>query len=86
MTTIQLRAELFREMSPLLDSESALEKLLAYVKTLLPSKKAKAQDADERLEAAQKRFSGDWGGNSDAKEVAAELRRNVVDSRTVEAW
>jgi len=86
MTTIQLRAELFREMSPLLDSESALEKLLAYVKTLLPSKKTKAQDSDERLEAALKRFSGDWGGNSDAKEVAAELRRNVVDSRTVEAW
>jgi len=73
-------------MSPLLDSESALEKLLAYVKTLLPSKKTKAQDSDERLEAALKRFSGDWGGNSDAKEVAAELRRNVVDSRTVEAW
>lgn len=86
MTTIQLRAELFREMSPLLDSESALEKLLAYVKTLLPSKKAKAQDADERLEEALNCFSGDWGGNRDAKEVAAELRHNVVDSRTVEAW
>ena len=86
MTTIQLRAELFREMSPLLDSESALEKLLAYVKTLLPSKKTKDQDSDERLEEALKKFSGDWGGNSNATEVAAELRRNVVDSRTVETW
>ena len=27
MTTLQLRAELFREMSPLLDSDSALEKV-----------------------------------------------------------
>ena len=86
MTTIQLRAELFREMSPLLDSESALEKLLAYVKTLLPSKTTKDQESDERLEEALKKFSGDWGGNSDATEVATELRRNVVDGRTVETW
>ena len=34
MTTVQLREELFREMSPLLDSETALEKVIAFVKTL----------------------------------------------------
>ena len=34
MTAIQLRAELFREMSPLLDSEAAMEKLIKYVKKL----------------------------------------------------
>ena len=43
MTAIQLRAELFREMNPLLDNEAALEKLLAFVKSLTPAKKAKAE-------------------------------------------
>ena len=38
MTTIQLRAELFREMNPLLDSEAALEKLIKYVKKLTAKK------------------------------------------------
>ena len=34
MTAIQLRAELFREMSPLLDNESAMVKLIKYVRKL----------------------------------------------------
>jgi phosphoglucomutase len=38
MTAIQLRAELFREMSPLLDSEAAMEKLIKYVKKLSAKK------------------------------------------------
>lgn len=38
MTAIQLRAELFKEMNPLLDSEAALEKLLKYVKKLAAKK------------------------------------------------
>ena len=90
MTTLQLRAELFREMNPLLDSESALEKMLAFVKTLLPSKKAKNEvvelSDDEKLDAALKLFHSDWGGNGNAMEVAEDLRRNVVNSRTVEVW
>ena len=40
MTTIQLRAELFREMSPLLDSEPAMTKVLKYVKKLAAKKQA----------------------------------------------
>jgi antitoxin MazE len=35
MTAIQLRAELFREMNPLLDSEVAMEKMLVYVRSLV---------------------------------------------------
>ena len=35
MTAIQLRAELFREMSPLLDSEAAMTKVIAFVKGLV---------------------------------------------------
>ena len=38
MTAIQLRAELFREMSPLLDSEAAMEELIKYVKKLSAKK------------------------------------------------
>lgn len=90
MTTVQLRAELFREMNPLLDNESALEKLLAFVKTLLPTKKTKdeavALSDEERLNAALKMFHSDWGGDGDALEIAADLRRDVENSRTVEAW
>jgi antitoxin MazE len=35
MTAIQLRAELFREMNPLLDSEVAMTKVIAFVKNLV---------------------------------------------------
>lgn len=90
MTTIQLREELFREMNPLLDSKSALEKMLAYVKTLLPAKKAKSeieeQTDDEKLEAALNVFHSDWGGDADPMEITKELRHNVVNSRTIETW
>ena len=34
METVQLRAELFREMSPLLDSDKMLRKMLFFVRTL----------------------------------------------------
>ena len=42
MTAIQLRAELFREMSPLLDSESAMTKVIAYVRSLVIAQEKKA--------------------------------------------
>ena len=32
MTAIELREELFREMNPLLDSETAMKKIIAYVR------------------------------------------------------
>lgn len=47
MTTVQLRAELFREMNPLLDNETAMKKILAFVKSLVPVKKAKAKTAEK---------------------------------------
>lgn len=52
MTAIQLRAELFREMNPLLDSEAVLEKMLAFVRTLAPVKKAEADDAKTTCQQA----------------------------------
>ena len=62
MTAIQLRAELFREMSPLLDSEAAMEKLLKYVRKLAAKKNDPAlmtkeeffANVDEALEQEQK--------------------------------
>ncbi len=35
MTAMQLRAELFREMNPLLDNETAMMKVLAFLKGLV---------------------------------------------------
>ena len=43
MTTMQLRAELLREMNPLLDNDVAMKKMLAFVKTLAPAKKANTE-------------------------------------------
>ncbi len=34
MTAIQLRAELFREMNPMLENEAMLTKMLAFVRSL----------------------------------------------------
>ena len=50
MTAIQLRTELFREMSPLLDNESAMKKMLTFIRTLSPAKPVKDESgcsADE---------------------------------------
>jgi hypothetical protein len=38
MTAIQLRAELFREINPILDDEGMMQKLLKYVKKLTSKK------------------------------------------------
>ena len=61
MTAIGLRAELFREMSPLLDNESAMTKMLTFVKSLVPAKKEiRRITANERLDAAFAKL-GSWG-------------------------
>ena len=74
---MQLRAELFREMSPLLDNESAMEKILAFVRTLVPAKKTKAEAgwAD--------RFVGAWKDDRSADEIVNDIRSartaNTID-------
>ena len=40
METVQIRAELFREMNPMLDSKEMLQKMLLYVRTLFAEQKA----------------------------------------------
>ena len=79
MTAIQLRAELFREMSPLLDNESAMTKLLAFVRTLAPTKHANAETgwAD--------RFAGAWKDSRSTEEIINDIRESrTSNSREIE--
>ena len=60
MTAIQLRTELFREMSPLLDNESAMKKMLTFIRTLSPAK--------------PDRFVGAWKEDRSADEIVSDIR------------
>ena len=60
MTNTQLRAELFREINPLLDNESAIKEMLVFLKTL------KSQDSDDKEQARIK---------LEDLEIPAKLRR-----------
>ena len=68
MTAIQLRTELFREMSPLLDNELAMKKMLTFIRTLSLAKPAKAESgwAD--------RFVGAWKEDRSADEIVSDIR------------
>ena len=46
MEAFKLRTELLREISPLLDNELAMEKILTFVRTLLPPKKVEIPKKD----------------------------------------
>ncbi len=71
MTAIELRAELFREMSPLLDNESAMTKMLAFVKSLVPAKKTKTES--------------DWANRFAAEEIISDIRESrTANSREFE--
>ncbi len=78
MTAIELRAELFREMNPLLDNESAMTKMLAFVKTLAANKsKAEAEWAN--------RFAGAWKDSRSAEEIISDIRESRTEnSRDIE--
>ena len=87
MTTVQVNAELYRAMGEIADDKALMEMVLDYVKSLIQKqKKARKNDDDKRLDAALAKFSSDWGGNGTPQEIAEELRRGIVNSRTVEEW
>ena len=69
MTTMKLRAELLREMSPLLDSETAMKKLLSYVRTLSPAKEEKS---DKKAGWADS-FVGVWKDERSADEIMDDI-------------
>lgn len=60
MINTQLRAELFREINPLLDNESAIKEMLVFLKTF------KSQDSDDKEQARIK---------LEELEIPAKLRR-----------
>ena len=74
MTAIELRAELFREMSPLLDNESAMTKMLAFVKSLVPAKKAKEETGWADC------FCGVWKDSRSADEIVDDIRKMRTDN------
>lgn len=45
-----------------------------------------SEDTDRRLDAALAKFSGDFGGDGDARQVARELRENIICDRTIDTW
>ena len=73
MTAIQLRTELFREMSPLLDNEPAMLKVLTFVRSLSPAKKSVSKT---KISDWATRFSGAWKGSSSAEEIISDIREN----------
>lgn len=87
MTTMQVNAELYRAMGEIADDKVLMEKVLAFVKSLIQKqKKARKNDDDKRLDAALAKFSSDWDGDGTPQEIAEDLRQGIVNSRTVEEW
>lgn len=77
MTAIELRAELFREMSPLLDSETAMTKVLAFVKGLVNDKRKETETRSGWAAAAQQAHL-----DGEDKLLAAD----VFEDETMEDW
>ena len=71
MTIVQLRAELFREMNPLLDNEAALKKILAYVRTIASEKNTKVKSATAGW---ADQFIGVWEDSRTADEITNDIR------------
>lgn len=48
MTVIQLRAELFREMNPMLENEAMLSKMLTFVRSLFANQQAEMEKSTKK--------------------------------------
>ena len=69
MTAIELREELFREMNPLLDSETAMKKIIAYVKGLVVAQNKKSGVAARK----------GWAAAAKKAHAAGEDKQVTVD-------
>lgn len=79
MTAIQLRAELFREINPLLDSEVAMTKVIAFVKSLVVAQRKETGLTPRESWAAAAKQAHDDGED---KLMAAD----VFEDETMEDW
>jgi len=81
MTAVQLRAELFREMNPLLDSEAALEKLIKYVQKLAAKKEDPTlmtkEEFFEKIERAEREIAEGKGIKMLPNETLDDLLKRV---------
>ena len=68
MTAIQLNAEIYRAMGEIAEDKALLEKVLDFVKSLSPTKKAKAESgwAD--------RFVGAWQDDRTSDEIVNDIQ------------
>ena len=85
MTAIQLRAELFREMNPMLENEAMLSKMLGFVKKLFAEQQAEKKVTDKKpyqvieVDPEIKKWSGCASFSAD--EIENDPRLNAILSR-----
>ena len=61
---MQLRAELFRQMNPMLDSDVMLRKMIAYAKSLFAAQEQEQQTAQKARQAIEAmRLQSEQNGN-----------------------
>ena len=77
MTAIQLREELFREMNPMLDSEAAMKRILAFVRSLSRARNTKVEAMVEK--PYNKKWSGCASFTED--EIEGDPRLKALLSR-----
>lgn len=81
MTAVQLRAELFREINPLLDSEAALKKLIKYVQKLAAKKEDPTlmtkEEFFEKIERAEREIAEGKGIKMLPNETLDDLLKRV---------
>lgn len=78
METMQLRAELFRELNPMLDSDEMLRKMIAYVRSLFAAQQQEQQSAQKARQAIEAmRLQSEQNGNADMTldDINEEIRQ-----------
>lgn len=85
METMQLRAELFRQMNPMLDSDVMLRKMIAYAKSLFAAQQSE-QEALQKKGYKMKTVAPDiekWSGCATftQEEIDSDPRLKAILSR-----
>ena len=74
MTALELRAELFREINPILDNEGLMIKLLNFMKVIAPAK--------EDVNAMETDWASDFAGKWRDSRTTEEIINDIRESRT----
>lgn len=75
---MQLRAELFRQMNPMLDSDVMLRKMIAYAKSLFAAQQSEQEATRKARQAIEAmRLQSEQNGNADITldEINEEIRQ-----------